>query len=186
MREPANRQLKAWAKEYEEAPFCFEQDFDGGSRLVAWAEETEMVKAAFYRVLRSMSETVSVKLRICAAKAEDQKPRWLIYEGDVNRQQAETIFHQHENYVFADGMNQLWLRDLSARRYLVFDDHSVFYLYFPRPEDDAVFRSIGFQDRFADPIFSQPHFHCTESCSEGMEMEFVQALGLKFVTAVAE
>jgi len=44
MREPGNNFVKAWSRDYNEPPFYFGQNFDQGSRLIAWTEEPEMIK----------------------------------------------------------------------------------------------------------------------------------------------
>jgi hypothetical protein len=183
MREPGNNLIKAWSRDYNEPPFYFGQNFDQGSRLIAWTEEPEMIKAAFYRILESMSEIVSVKIKICTEKTDDGKTIWTIYQGDLAKSVAVNAIRQNENYIFSDGMHQLWVKDTETKRYLVFEDHGVFNLYFPNSDDEELFRSLGFQKRFADPIFSIPHFHCTANSSEAIEIKFVSEMGLKFLNA---
>ena len=75
-------------------------------------------------------------------------------------------------------MHQLWIKDTQTGRYLVFEDHGVFNLYFPNADDENIFLSSGFEKRFAEPIFSTPHFHRTENNTEKAEMKFVTDLGL--------
>ena len=186
MREPGNNLIKAWSREYNEPPFYFRQNFDQDSRLVAWTEEPEMIRAAFYRILESMAKIISVKVKICTEKTDDGKTIWTIYQGDLAKSVALDTIRQNEAYVFSDGMHQLWIKDTEARRYLVFEDHGVFNLYFPNSGDEELFRSLGFQNRFANPIFSAPHFHCTANSSETVEMKFVSDMRLKFFSANSE
>jgi hypothetical protein len=183
MREPGNNLLKAWSRDYNEAPFYFGQKFDQGSRLIAWTEEPEMIKAAFYRILESMSAVVFVKVKICSEKSEDGKIVWTVYQGKLAKNTALDTIRLNEKYVFSDGMHQLWIKDFETKRYLVFEDHGVFNLYFPNSSDEELFHSLGFQKRFADPIFSIPHFHCVGNSSETIEMKFVSEMGLQFISA---
>jgi hypothetical protein len=179
VRDPGNNQLKAWSRDYNEPSFFFGQNFTKGSRLIAWTEEPEMMKAAFYKIVESMTSNISITVKICSERDETGKTKWAAYHGNPQKNHALDVFRQNESYVFSDGMHQLWIKDGETGRYLVFEDHGVFNLYFPKVDDEELFRSIGYHKKFADPIFSMPHFHRTEENSKQMEVKFISELGLQ-------
>jgi hypothetical protein len=177
MRDPGNSHLKAWAEDYTEAPFYFEQESKYGPRLVAWSEEPGQTKQAFYRIVGRLPNDIEVLLKISVGKEE--KPLWTRYMGTVHRNQLLEVVKANEPYVFSDGMHQLCLKDPASDRYLAFDDHGIFFLYLPLPEDSELFKTLGFEYRRAEPIFGVPHFQHTTADSEKMEMQFITALGLQ-------
>ena len=130
------------------------------------------------KILESMSSSLSVMVKISAERSDDGKQTWTIYQGNPDKQMVWSAIRRNEEYVLADGMHQLWIKDSETGRYLIFEDHGVFNLYFPNSDDENIFLSIGFEKRFADPIFSMPHFHRTENNTEQTEMTFVTDLGL--------
>lgn len=130
------------------------------------------------KVIESMSASLSVMVKISAERSEDGKQTWMIYQGEPQKQTVWNAVHRNKEYALADGMHQLWIKDIKTGRYLVFEDHGVFNLYFPSADDENIFLSSGFEKRFADPIFSTPHFHRTENNTEQAEMKFVTDLGL--------
>ena len=178
MRDPKNNLVKAWSRDYNEKPFFFGQNFPNGSRLIAWSEESNMNKDVFYKILESMSSNLSVIVKISAGRNEREEIIWTIYQGNPQKEIVHKVIRDNEKYVFSDGMHQFWIKDTKTGRYLVFEDHGVFNLYFPNASDEALLLSAGFEKRFGDPIFSAPHFHCTENSSEEAEMKFVSELGL--------
>ena len=179
MRDPGNNHLKAWAEEYAEAPFFFEQESKYGPRLVAWSEEPEQTKRAFYTIVERLPEIVEVLLKIHVGKSPEEKPLWTRYMGNTGRHDLLRAVKANEPYVFADGMHQLCLKDPASDRYLAFDDHGIFFLYLPSGEDAELFEMLGFENRYAEPIFGVPHFQHAAGDSEKMEMKFITALGLK-------
>lgn len=179
MRDPGNKHLKAWAEEYTEAPFFFEQESKYGPRLVAWSEEPDQTKRAFYAIVDRLPERVEVLLKISVGKSPEDKPLWTRYCGIVKRDELLEVVKANEPYVFSDGMHQLCLKDPASDRYLAFDDHSIFFLYLPLPEDAELFKTLGFENRYAEPLFGVPHFQHTAANSEKMEMKFITVLGLQ-------
>jgi hypothetical protein len=179
MREPGNNPLKAWAKEYEEAPFFFEQKSDHGSRLIAWSEEPDQTRRAFYAIIESLPWEVEVLLKISVDRSPDDKPLWSRYHGSFNRSHLIKIIQANEDYVFSNGMHQLCLKDPESDRYLAFDEHGIFFLYSPRDGDADLFKSLGFESRYAEPLYGIPHFQHTGPDAETMEMKFITELGLE-------
>ena len=99
--------------------------------------------------------------------------------GTVDRNQLLDVVKANEPYVFSDGMHQPCLKDPGGDRYLAFDDHGIFFLYLPLPEDSELFKALGFENRYAEPIFGVPHFQHTAADSEKMEMKFITVLALE-------
>lgn len=178
MPDPKNNLVKAWSRDYNEEPFFFGQNFPNGSRLIAWSEESDMSKNVLCKVLKSMSPNLSVIVKISAGQNENGEIIWTIYQGNPKKEVVLKVVRDNEKYVLSDGLHQLWIKDIETGRYLVFEDHGVFNLYFPNSNDETLFLSAGFERRFADPIFSALHFHCAENNSEEVEMKFVSELGL--------
>ena len=85
MRDPSEFGIKAWAKEYEEASFFFEESSAHGKRLVAWSEEPEQIKRAFYAVIELLPQVVSILVKICASRDLDGKMKWSRFHGEVER-----------------------------------------------------------------------------------------------------
>jgi len=178
VRDPANNPVKAWSRDYDEKPFFFGQNFPSGSRLIAWAGEIDANRDVLLKIIESMPSSLSVMVKISAERSENGKQTWTIYQGNPNKQTVLGAIRGSEEYVLADGMHQLWIKDVQTGKYLVFEEHGVFNLYFPNADDENIFLSSGFEKRFANPIFSTPHFHRTENNTEQAEMKFVANLGL--------
>ena len=179
MRNPENNYLKAWAPEYNETPFFFEEKSDRGTRLVAWSEESQQTQQALYSIIESLPWDVDVLLKICVGNDANSKPLWSRYHGNISRSRLIEAIQANEKYVFSDGMHQLCAKDPESDRYLAFDDHGVFFLYSPLPSDAAIFRTLGFEERYAEPIFGNPHYQCAPPGSEQMEQKFLAALQLE-------
>jgi hypothetical protein len=181
MRDPKNRYLKAWAAEYEEAPFFFEEKSQRGSRIVAWSEETKQTQEALFAVIDSLPWDVDILLKVCVGHDSKDQPLWSRYHGVVQRSRLVEAIEANEKYIFSDGMHQLCLKDPESDRYLAFDDHGIFFLYSPFPTDSNLFKALGFEERYAEPLFANPHFQCTPKGSEEMEQRFVAELQLDVV-----
>jgi hypothetical protein len=179
MREPGNNYIKAWAREYEEAPFFFEQKSERGSRLIAWSEEPEQTQRALYAIIESMPWEVEVLVKICAPSEGAAKPLWSRFHGSVNRSELTRTIHENEQYVFSDGAHQLCVMDPETHRYMAFDEHGIIFIYAPKVEDADLFRKLGFENRYAEPLFGIAHFKHVVPDSEKMEMKFITDLGLR-------
>jgi hypothetical protein len=179
MRDYSANRLKAWAKDYEEAPFFFVQESEYGKRLVAWTEEAEQAKRAFYGILELLPQCVDVLLKSSTGKEADGKPKWARFHGVIDRWLLSRTVQENEIYVFSDGMHQLCVKDPESDHYLAFDDHGIFFVYAPTETDAELFRSLGFEPRCAEPIYSKPHFQVTPPNSEILEAKFVGELKLE-------
>src|ERR1700722_14550723 len=107
MRDGSANGLKAWAKQYEETPFFFEEISEFGKRLVAWSEEPEQVKKAFYAIVDQLPQSVDVLLKIFIDKIPEGEPKWSRFHGVVDRELLAHVLEQNEIYVFTYGMHQL-------------------------------------------------------------------------------
>lgn len=179
MRDPENNLIKAWAKEYEEAPFVFEQESEFGNRLVAWSEEPKMNRNAFYGLVKLLPKKLAVLVKISAGSNDGGEPIWSRFHGEVDRKKVINVIEQNEIYVFSDGMHQLCLKDPASDRYLAYDDHGIFFVYSPTAADKELFQELGFEQRFAQPIYSMPHFQHVPPNPEGLEMKFISELGIE-------
>lgn len=179
MREPSKNSLKAWAREYNEAPFYFVQTFKQGVRLVAWSDEPRQIKTAFYQLVDLLPVTVEVLLKISVGTEGNGPRNWSRFHAKIGRRDFSRVVRENEDYVFSDGMHQLCVKDSKSAHFLTFDDHGIFYIYLHTPADVEVFRSLDFEPRSAEPIYSIPHFQHVSPNSETLEMKFVTELGLE-------
>jgi hypothetical protein len=178
MRDPAGLSIKAWAKEYEESSFFFEQEFEKGRRIIAWSEEPEQIKAALYAIIGNFPDTVEILLKIEVCRDSENRCQWSRFHGETNQSLLIRVIRENELYVFADGMHQLCLKDPNSDRYVAFDEHGIFFVYSPNAADVEIFRSLKFDPHYAEPIYSMPHFQCTPPDSEVLEHKFVKDLKL--------
>ncbi|EEF58049.1 hypothetical protein [Pedosphaera parvula] len=174
--------VKAWAKEYGAEPFYFIQTSEARTRLIAWSGNPEQVKSAFYKLLEHFSFDVEVMLKIMFS-LEDKDPMWQKFRAVVNRSKLVDVVHKNEAYVFADGMNQLWIRNQENKEYFAFDDHGIFFVYSSSPVFTELFSSLGFQERYEEPLYARSHFHHRPSHLEYLEMKFVSDLNLEKVAS---
>jgi len=123
---------------------------------VAWSEEPDQIKKALYTLLDNLPATIDILLKISAGKNSDGKTQWSRFVGQVERWRLAQIIQQNEMYVFSDGMHQLCFKEPESNHYLAFDEHGIFFVYSPTSADAEVFRSLGFEQRYAEPIYSIP------------------------------
>ena len=178
MKDPGANHIKAWAKDYDEKPFSFVEAAEHGKRLIAWSENEDQIKKAFYGLLDSFPTEVEVLLKISLKTDSNEKPLWTRYHGQIDRWKLFKIVSENECYVFSDGMHQFCIKDKDSGRYLAFDEHGIFYLYGPSAEDIKFFEQLGFENRYAEPIFSIHHFQHVPKDPEKLEMKIVADLGL--------
>ena len=182
MRDPGNNYLKAWSGEYEERPFFFEEKSDLGTRLIAWSEEPEQTQRAFFAIIDTLPWDMAVLLKICVGRNEEQhKSYWARYHRVLNRSELIRAIQANEKYVFSDGMHQLCLKDPEGDRCLAFDDHGILFIYSPQPSDAELFRGLGFEERYVEPLYAKPHYQITPKNSEAMQQKFVADLQLETV-----
>jgi hypothetical protein len=182
MHDTSTNGLKAWAKQYQESPFFFEETSEFGSRLAAWTEDAGQVKRTFYAVLDEFPQIVDILLKICTNRSPDGETEWSRFHGVVDRKLLTGTVRENEVYVFTDGMHQLCIKDPESERYLAFDDHSIFFFYEYTAADVEIFRSHGFEHRTAKLLYSTPHYQITPPNSEKLERKFVTELGLEKVS----
>jgi hypothetical protein len=179
MRDSSVNGVKAWAKEYDEAPFYFIHEFKHGKRLIAWSEEAEQIKRAFYGILELFPTSVEVLVKILAGKVGDDETKWSRFHGIADQWKFIRIVQENEAFVFSNGLHQLCIKDPDSEHYLAFGDHSIFFIYSPTDKDIDLFHSLGFEPRRAEPIYSVPHFQSSPPDSEILEAKFVGDLKLE-------
>jgi len=179
MRDPGNKYLKAWAGDYEETPFFFEEKSERGSRIIAWTDDPDQTQRTFYALMESLPWDVNVLLKICVSTDENDQPLWSRYHGLVDRSSLIKAVEINDEYVFSNGMHQLCVKDPDGNRYVAFDDHGIFFLYSPFPTDAQLFRTLGFEERYAEPLYAKPHYQCAPKNSDIMEQKFVADLQLQ-------
>jgi hypothetical protein len=157
MRDPGNNYLKAWSGEYEERPFFFEEKSDLGTRLIAWSEEPEQTQRAFFAIIDTLPWDMAVLLKICVGRNEEQhKSYWARYHRVLNRSELIRAIQANEKYVFL-------------------------FIYSPQPSDAELFRGLGFEERYVEPLYAKPHYQITPKNSEAMQQKFVADLQLETV-----
>ena len=178
MREPLGNGIKAWAPDYHELPFCFEQTFEKFTRLVAWSDDPAQIQRAFFASLDLLTDPVEVLLKVAAGQAEDDaEPLWNRFCGLLRRESVAAAVRANEFFVFSDGAHQLTVKDPAREHYLTLDEHGIFFVYAPGPANYGVFRTLGFAERESPLIYAQPHFQRVSSDTL-LQRQFVQALGL--------
>lgn len=182
MRNFPENSVKAWAKEYETEPFYFIQTSDVRKRVIAWSGNPEQVKAAFYKLLEQFPYDVEIMLKIMFS-LEDKEPKWQKFRAITSRSKLEEAVQKNELYVFADGMNQLWVRNPENKEYFAFDEHGIFFVYSGSEAFPELFSSLGFQERYEEPLYARSHFHHRPSHLEYLEMKFVSDLNLEKVAS---
>jgi hypothetical protein len=152
---------------------------NAGGRLIAWSEEPDQTQRALYAIIESFPWEVEVLVKIYAPSEDADKPLWSRFHGSVSRSELTKAIHENEHYIFSDGTHQLCVKDPKTDRYMAFDEHGIIFIYAPREEDADIFGNLGFENRYAEPLFSIPHFKHIVPDSEKMEMKFITALGLQ-------
>ena len=178
VKDPTGNSIKAWAKEYDESPFFFEQESRYGKRLVAWTDDPDQIEKAFDALLNLLPETVGILLKVCIGKTEKNQPIWSRYHGNTGRLKALQVIRQNKKYVFSDGTHQLCLRDPNGDHYFALDEHGIFFVYGATTADADVFKVCGFEHRCAEFLYPTAHFHHTDADSESLQARFVEELGL--------
>lgn len=177
MHEPTGNGIKAWAPDYHESPFCFEQKFEALTRLVAWSDEPAQIQRAFFATVELLPDPAEVLLKVAAGEAEDGEPLWTRFNGMRRREAFARAVRANEFFVFSDGAHQLTVKDPAREHYLTLDEHGIFFVYAPAPAYQDVFRSLGFAGRQAPLIYARPHFHRV-SPDPTLQRQFISALGL--------
>jgi hypothetical protein len=177
MHEPAGNGIKAWAPTYTEAPFFFEQQLEGFSRLVSWSDNPEQIERAFFAIVELLPDPVDILLKVAVGSADDGEPLWMRFDGRRRRDAFIAAARANEFFVFSDGAHQLTVKDPAREHYLTLDEHGIFFVYEPTPSHHDVFRALGFGEREAPLIYALPHFHRVSSDAT-RQRRFIYALGL--------
>jgi hypothetical protein len=184
MHEPTGSGIKAWAPDYPERAFCFEQKFEALTRLVAWSADAAQIQRAFFTTVDLLPDPVEVLLKVEAGRSADGEPLWARYAGVRRREALLAGVRANEFYVFSDGAHQLTLKDPAREHYLTLDEHGIFFLYAPTSANREVFRAAGFTETEAPLIYNAPHFHRVAPDTR-LQGQFIQSLGLLRTTAAA-
>ena len=177
MQEPTGSGIKAWAPDYHEPPFCFLQQFETLTRLVAWSGDAAQIQRAFFALLDQLPDPLEILLKVAAGQAEDGEPLWTRYRGMKRREAFVAAVRANEFFVFSDGAHQLTVKDPAREHYLTLEEHGIFFVYAPTPANLAAFRENGFAEREAPLLYTLPHFQRVSS-DPALQRQFVQALGL--------
>lgn len=177
MREPAGNGIKAWAPDYTETPFCFEENFERFTRLVAWSDNPKQIRRTFFSTVELMPDPVEILLKVEAGKADDGAPLWTRHCGIKRREAFIAAVRANEFFTFSDGAHQLTVKDPAREHYLTFDEHGIFFVYEPVPAHRDLFHTQGFADRESPLIHVLPHFHRVSS-DPTPQRRFIFSLGL--------
>lgn len=177
MREPAGNGIKAWAPDYHESPFYFEEKFEKFNRLVAWSDDPAQIQRAFFATVDLLPDLVEILLKVAAGQADDGEPLWKRFSGVKRRDAFLAAVRANEFFVFSDGAHQLTVKDPAREHYLTLDEHGIIFIYEPAPAHRDVFRTLGFADREAALIYALPHFQRV-SDDTTLPRQFMAALGL--------
>lgn len=182
MREPSGSGIKAWAPNYPERAFCFEQKFETLTRLVAWSADAVQIQRAFFATVEVLPDPLEVLLKVEAGQAADGEPLWARYAGVRRREALLAGVRANEFYVFSDGAHQLTLKDPARDHYLTLDEHGIIFVYAPTPAHHEVFRSLGYDEVESTLIYTLPHYHRVAPDTR-LQEQFIQSLGLLRTTA---
>jgi hypothetical protein len=111
---------------------------------------------------------------------------WSRYFGKIEKRKFIQTIQDFEIYVFSDGMHQLCVKIPETKRYLTLDEHGVLFLYQPETNDEILFQSLGFENRYAEPIWGTNFLVHTPPNAEQLEMNFKSQLGLQKVKSDIE
>lgn len=177
MREPAGNGIKAWAPDYTETPFFFEQTLEQFTRLVAWSDNPEQIQRAFFATVELLPDPVDILLKVAAGATDDGEPLWKRFEGRRRREAFASAVRANEFFVFSDGAHQLTVKDPEREHYLTLDEHGILFIYAPTPANNDVFRTLGYAERQAALLYALPHFQRISS-DDALQRLFITALGL--------
>ncbi len=177
MREPTGNGIKAWAPDYHESPFCFEEKFEKFNRLVAWSDDPAQIQRAFFATIDLLPDPLEILLKVAAGQAEDGEPLWKRFTGVKRRDTFLAAVRVNEFFVFSDGAHQLTIKDPAREHYLTLDEHGIYFVYEPAPANHDVFRALGFAERRAQLIHTLPHFQRVSE-DDALQRKFIQSLGL--------
>ena len=177
MREPAGNGIKAWAPDYHESPFCFEEKFEKFTRLVAWSDDPAQIQHAFFAIIELLPDPLEILLKVAAGQADEGEPLWQRFSAMRRRDVFTAAVRANEFFVFSDGAHQLTLKDPAREHYLTLDEHGMFFVYEPVPANLEIFRTFGFADRKASLLYAMPHFQRV-STDDTPQRQFINALGL--------
>lgn len=177
MHQPSGNGIKAWAPDYHESPFFFEEQFEKFNRLVAWSDDPAQIQRAFFATIALLPDPLEILLKVAAGQAEDGEPLWRRFSGVKRRDAFLEAVRANEFFVFSDGAHQLTAKDPAREHYLTLDEHSIFFVYQPTPANHEVFRSLGFAGRRSQLVYALPHFQRVSDHGE-FQRRFIQSLGL--------
>jgi hypothetical protein len=182
MQEPSGNGIKAWAPDYHESPFCFEQKFETLTRLIAWSDEPAQLQQAFFATIELLPDPVEILLKVASGQADDGEPLWTRYSGVRRREAFVAAARANEFFVFSDGAHQLTIKDPAREHYLTLDEHSIFFIYAPTPANRDAFLRLGFAERECPLLYTRPHYQRVSS-DPTLQRKFIEALGLLRTTA---
>jgi len=182
MQEPAGSGLKAWAPDYPEDAFCFTQQFEAMTRLVAWSANARQIQQAFFRLMEGLPDPVEILLKVEAGRAGDGEPLWQRYSGIKRQERFNSTVRANDFFVFSDGAHQLTVKDPKREHYFTLDEHGIFFVYEPTKTDREAFRVTGIPEQESRLIYDYPHYHRVPS-TPALSQQFIRELGLLDVKA---
>lgn len=177
MREPSGNGIKAWAPDYHESPFCFEEKFEKFNRLVAWSDDPTQIQRALFATVDLLPDPLEILLKLAAGQADDGELLWRHFSGMQRRAAFIATVRANEFFVFSDGAHQFTIKAPGREHYLTLDEHGILFVYEPTPANRDVFRALGFTERKAPLLYARPHFQRVSS-DDALQRKFIQALGL--------
>jgi hypothetical protein len=173
--------LKAMAPTYHPLPFYFQQEYSGGTRIIAWTGIPAQVQSLFFAVLRLLGESVDVLLKVEAEDGDPDKDWTRYHLTEITRDKIEQAIQLHSEFVFRDGTHQLCLRNAVTADYFALDEHGIFFLYFPLTTMGSLLEHLGFEARYEEPLFGSDHYHYSAANANEQLRSFVKELGLEFI-----
>ncbi len=183
--------IKAIVDGYNPSPFFFKVHDDEDTRIVAWTANISQLKKLFYSTLKLFPEDVDVMLLLYKKTEEiadwnDERQQWNRYYGKAKRDSLTRCVRQFEKYIFCDGFNQLWVRRLDTKEYVVLDDNGIFLIYSDFHKYVDLCKRNNFEERVEKCISEVNHYHVAahywfkDKSLENAGEEFISRLNLKF------
>ena len=172
----ANDPVKAIREGYSEKPFFFVEEQGDTPYAVCWLDDLDRLRDVSIAILETWPEKLEVHFEAPVHPQEEDDVFDLF--GDITRTRLLGAMREHPEVPFRDGGVRLRIWRKDNQDCLGIDEHGLLFLWAAHYRARATFEKYGVEERTAELINDDDHWHSDPDDAEQSRTAFVAAMGL--------